>query len=187
MSHTIEPATTGRAKCRACGGRIASGETRFGERVPNPFGEDGSETTHWYHVPCAAFTRPEAFLEGLGPTPGAVGDRDRLEAEARLGVEHHRLPRLRAAERAPTGRATCRACRTPIAKDGWRIGLAYYEDGRFSPGGYVHLACARTYVETDRLAARLRHFSPGLSDEDFGEIQAALGGPSAEAAGGTGD
>ena len=63
MSHTIERAPTGRAKCRGCGEKIAAGERRLGERVPNPFGDDGSETTLWYHVRCAAFTRPEAFLE----------------------------------------------------------------------------------------------------------------------------
>jgi len=147
MPHVIEPASTGRAACRACGARIAAGELRFGERVPNPYGDDGSETTHWYHVACAAFARPEAFLAVLADAGAAAIDRrDVLEAEAALGAQHHRLPRVRAAERAPTGRATCRACRALIPKDGWRIALAYYEDGRFSPAGYIHLGCARPYL-----------------------------------------
>ena len=175
MAHTIEPAPTGRAKCRACGGQIAAGVLRFGERVPNPYGDDGSETTHWYHVPCAAFSRPESFLAGLGSSEPTIERRELLETEAALGVQHHRLPRLRVAERAPTGRATCRSCRELIAKDAWRIGLAYYEDGRFSPGGYVHLTCAPAYFGTPAILPRLTHFSPSLAADDLREIEHALG------------
>src|SRR5262245_31578888 len=62
-SHVIEPASTGRAKCRGCGERIAAGEMRFGESAPNPFGE--GETTQWFHLECAAFKRPDPLLEAL--------------------------------------------------------------------------------------------------------------------------
>ena len=65
MPHIIEAAKTGRAKCRGCTQPIAAGVLRFGERVPNPFADDGGETTQWYHVPCAAFMRPESFLQTI--------------------------------------------------------------------------------------------------------------------------
>ena len=167
MPHVIERAPTGRAKCRGCGGKIASGELRFGERLPNPFADDEAEMTHWFHVPCAAYTRPEPFLETIATTTETVADRVSLEHEARLGAEHRRLPRVRAAERAATARAACRQCKEPIAKDAWRIALMYYEDGRFVPSGFIHATCAATYLETTDVAARLRHFSPALSGEDL--------------------
>jgi hypothetical protein len=174
MPHVLERASTGRAKCRACGGKIAATEWRLGERVPNPFGDDGSETTHWFHPACGAFTRPEAFLEAIASLAEPLDQKDTLEREATLGVAHHRLPRVRAAERAPTGRATCRACKTLIDKDTWRIGLAFYEDGRFSPSGFIHIACAPGYLETTVILPRLKHFSPQLTDADLKEVEGAL-------------
>src|SRR5688500_16765560 len=43
VAHIIEPASSGRAKCRSCDQPIAKGELRFGERQPNAFG-DGEMT-----------------------------------------------------------------------------------------------------------------------------------------------
>jgi hypothetical protein len=171
----LEAAPTGRAKCRACGQAIAKGTVRLGERVPNPFadGED-LETTHWYHPVCASFRRPEPLLDALQRAEVEVTDRARLEAEAALGVAHRRVVRVDAASRAPSGRATCRACKEPIAKDTWRIGLVFYEDGRFVPSGYIHASCASAHLETSALMPRIRYFSPALSDADFGEIGAAI-------------
>src|SRR5690606_16278598 len=63
MTHSIEPAKTGRATCRGCNRPIAKDELRFGERVTNVFGD--GETTLWFHLRCAAFKRPETFLEAL--------------------------------------------------------------------------------------------------------------------------
>ncbi len=66
MPHVIEPATSGRAKCRGCGERIAKDELRFGERLPNPFAE--GEMTLWFHPLCGAYKRPQPLLEALGET-----------------------------------------------------------------------------------------------------------------------
>jgi hypothetical protein len=176
MAHLIERAASGRAKCRGCGRKIAAGEWRLGERLPNPFADDGGEMTHWYHPVCAAYRRPEAFLEtAAAPDAPAIDDRDPLLEEARLGVAHHRLPRASTAARAPTGRAACRSCREPIAKDTWRISLVFYEDGRFTPAGFVHAACARAYFETDAVLPRVRHFSPELPEAEVGELAALIG------------
>jgi len=177
VSHLLEKASSGRAKCRGCGGKIASGDLRFGERLPNPFADDGGEMTHWFHPWCAAYRRPEAFI-GLmaGDTPPAVElpEREQMLADARLGVAHHRLPRVNVAERASSGRAVCRACKQPIAKGTWRISLVYYEDGRFAPSGFVHTACAPAYFETKDIMARVRRFSPELTEGDVREIETAL-------------
>jgi len=187
MLHTIEPAASGRAKCRGCDNKIAKGELRFGERMENPFGE--GEMTLWFHLVCGVYKRPEPFLEVLeqtnadlesAATPAAAGHTiDWLRAEAGIGLEHPRLPRLDGAGPAPTGRARCRACKEIIEKDAWRIGLVYYEEGFFNPSGFIHAACARSYFAAPELAAaaimrRLRHFSPELSEDDLAAITAAV-------------
>lgn len=174
MPHIIEPAKSGRARCRGCGLPIPTGALRFGERVPNPFADDGNETTQWFHLPCAAFMRPEAFLEPLATTTEAIENRETLEREARLGVAHRRLPRATIAGRASSGRATCRACKQTIDKGTWRIALMFYDEGRFAPSGFIHLGCAAAYLETVDLLERLKHFSPELGDADFQEIQMQL-------------
>jgi poly(ADP-ribose) polymerase-like protein len=176
VAHTIEPARSGRAKCRGCGQTIASGALRFGERVPNVFADDGGETTHWFHVACAAFMRPEAFLETLPSTSETVDDRERLEREAQRGITCRRLPRVTSVGRAPSGRAACRSCHEPIPKDEWRISLVYYEEGRFVPSGFIHLACVRAYIETTDILDRLKYFSPGLTETDVNEIRQRLEG-----------
>jgi ribosomal protein L37AE/L43A len=174
MPHTIERAKTGRAKCRGCGRNIAAGEQRFGERLPNPFADDAGEMTHWFHVPCAAFMRPEPFLATLLEVVEAIDDRERLEHEAQLGIAHRRLPRATTIGRAASGRAACRACKEPIEKGAWRIALMYYEDGRFAPSGFIHLGCSAGYLETTEILNRLMHFSPALADSDWAEIRKLL-------------
>ncbi len=172
MPHLIDAAPTGRAKCRGCGGKIAAGELRFGESLPNPFAD--GETTHWFHVDCAALKRPAPFLEAVAGAAQPLPERERLESEARRGLEHERLSRIDGAERAPTGRAQCRHCREPIAKDAWRMRLVFYEDGRFQPAGYVHPRCAAAYFGTADVLARVRRFAPDLGDEDAAAVQAEL-------------
>src|SRR5512143_1607690 len=112
MAHVFETAPTGRAKCRGCGEKIAAGELRFGESLPNPFAE--GETTHWYHPECGACKRPEPFLLALEASAEPPPDHERLRAAAQSGVLHRRLPRIDGAERAATGRAQCRHCKEPI-------------------------------------------------------------------------
>jgi ribosomal protein L37AE/L43A len=172
-SHVIERAATGRAKCRGCEQKIARGEWRFGERLPNPFADGDAEMTHWFHLACAAFTRPESFLETLATAPDDIGERRELEREARLGASHRRLPRVRRAERAPSARAACRSCHQPIPKNAWRIALSYYEDGRFTPSGFIHLPCAAEYLGTIDIVGRLRHFS-AVNEAAIEEIRVEL-------------
>jgi hypothetical protein len=174
----LEIAPTGRSKCRGCGRAIGMGERRIGDAFASPFA-DGVETTHWYHARCAAYKRPEVLLEafaGTGPPADAAADAA-LAASARLGTAHRRLPRIDGAERAPTGRATCRLCKQKIDAKSWRIRLVIFDVGRFEPSGTVHAGCAAGYFGCSDLAelmARARHFAPSLGDGDAGELAAAL-------------
>lgn len=168
MPHVFEVAASGRAKCRGCARPIERGVLRFGERVPNPYGE--GEATFWYHPLCAAYKRPEAMIEALPSAPPDLKDVDALESAARATSAHRRLPRIAGAERSPTGQARCRHCRETISKASWRIRLASYEDGRFAPSGFIHLGCQRAYFEGEDIVPALLHFSPELSDTDRQEL-----------------
>jgi hypothetical protein len=179
MSHIIELAASGRAKCRGCDQRIAKGELRFGERLPNAFGE--GEATLWFHLACGAYKRPEPFLEALSGgeireaiDAIAVADKDTLRAAADLGIEHRRLPRLAGADRAPTGRAKCRHCRQLIDKEGWRIPLVFFEEYRFEASGFIHAACARDYFGTADVLDRVHHFNPNLLPDERRDLEKAL-------------
>lgn len=172
MPHLFEPAASGRSKCRGCLRPIARGELRFGERLQNPF-SDG-EMTLWFHPLCAAFKRPEPILEALAQTQDRVPDRERLERIARRGVAHRRLPRIDGAGRAPSSQAKCRECRQPIERGTWRIRLVFYEEGQFSPAGFVHVDCREKYFETGDILEPVLHFSDALSDADRAELARAL-------------
>jgi hypothetical protein len=172
MPHVFEPASSGRAKCRGCSQSIPRGELRFGERLPNPFAD--GEMTLWFHPLCAAYKRPEAILQGIAETP-EVPDRETLERAARSSSTHRRLPRIDGAERAPSGQAKCRSCRQPIARGTWRIRLVFFEEGRFLPGGSVHLDCRTAYFEGHHVLGPLLHFSRDLSEDDRRELARACG------------
>ena len=120
MGHVLETAPSGRAKCRGCGQAIAKGDLRFGERLPNPYGD--GDMTLWFHPQCGAYKRPEPFLEALSGSDTAVNDAGRLEATARFGAAHRRLPRLHGVERDVGHRSSSR---TAIASTSMRnSGLA---------------------------------------------------------------
>lgn len=175
--HTIEPAASGRAKCRGCGEKIAKGELRLGARLANPFVE--GELTLWFHLLCGAYKRPEPYLEAARAMPESIDNTETLETEAKRSLEHKRLPRLNGADRAPTGRAHCRSCREPIEKGSWRISVVYYDEveGRFQPSGYIHPKCAKEYFGTSDIVDRLQHFSPKLESNEIEELRTDLENP----------
>jgi hypothetical protein len=177
VSCIFESAPSGRAKCRGCSLAIVRGQLRFGERLENPFAK--GEMTAWFHPACAAFKRPEQFLEALAETGENVPDRERLEQAARRSLAHRRLARIDGAEQAPTGAARCRSCGQPIARGSWRIRLVFYQEGLFSPGGFVHCACRKAYFEADDILDQVLHFSSRLSDEEREQLRRACGAPAA--------
>jgi len=181
VSNVIEEAASARSSCRGCGEKIAKGELRFGERKPNPFGD--GEATYWFHLSCAACMRSEELLPLLEAEP-SIPDLAGLRATAQLGRSHPRLERLLRVERSPSSRARCRSCRTLIEKDGWRFSLGIFEEGRMEPIGFIHVACAATYFETEDVLPRVERLCPTLSATDREEIQRGLheAPPVAEAA-----
>lgn len=172
MAHVFETAPTGRSKCRGCARPIERGELRFGERVPNLYAE--GETTLWFHPSCAAYKRPQPLLDTLEQTSESLPDRENLKRTALASVAHPRVSRIDGAERAPSSQAKCRHCHEPIERGSWRVRIVYYEEGRFSPGGYAHLDCRKAYFETDEIYDPILQFSPALSDTDREELGRAL-------------
>jgi hypothetical protein len=122
--------------------------------------------TLWFHPLCAAYKRPQSVLEALAGIVEGVPDRESLERAALKSGTHRRVPRIDGAERSPSGQARCRSCHEPIARGTWRIRIVFYEEGRFSPGGYLHLTCRKAYFETEEVSDQVLHFSPALSDAD---------------------
>jgi hypothetical protein len=169
---SIQPAPTGRAKCKGCGNAIAKAELRFGEAGPNAYGE--GEATSWFHLSCAALMRPEKLLPVLEAEAREVPEREPLLQTARVGIAHHRLPRLVRAERASSGRAHCRSCRELIDKGEWRFVLQMFEDGRPNPIGTIHASCAEAYFGTADVRERAERLTPGLSGEDREDLARAL-------------
>lgn len=172
MPHTIEPAASGRAKCRGCGKPIPKGELRFGERLPNPFAD--GEMTIWFHLVCSAYKRPESLDEVLQDAPPDIADIDTLRRIVAFGLEHHRVARIGFIEKAPSGRARCRQCRETIDKDDWRIPLLFFEEGMFNASGFVHLDCATAYFETADIGDAIAQFSNELDPNDLKSIQDRL-------------
>ncbi len=130
--------------------------------------------TQWFHPACAAFKRPEPFLQALGETLERVPQREALKRAAHSSLAHPRIPRIDGAERAPSGQARCRSCHETIVRGSWRVRLVFYEGGRFSPGGYVHLACREAYFETSEVLEQILHFSPELSDDEREDLKRAF-------------
>lgn len=168
MTHLILPAPSGRSRCRGCGQAIHRGELRFGECLPNPFG--GGEMTLWFHPLCAAYKRPQPLLEALEQTTESVADKESLERTIQRSVANPRLPRIDGAEKSPSGQAKCRSCHEPIVRGSWRIRIVFYEEGRFAPGGYVHLGCRNAYFETADVLEPVLHFSPALGEAERAEL-----------------
>lgn len=173
MAETIETAKTGRAKCRACRQPIEKGALRFGEEQPSSFAE-GLQWV-WYHLPCAAGSRPVQLKAALDAFAGEVPDRAALDAAmAKADASPTTFPY---AERAPTGRSRCLQCREPIEKDALRVAIEReleYGMGRPS-AGYLHPRCARAQVDQQDLAAALRRNSRGLGEAEFAELERELG------------
>lgn len=172
VTDVIQTASTGRSKCRGCGTAIAKGSLRFGEALPNAYGE--GEAMYWFHLSCAAAMRPDKFLPVLESSSEIVENRSELRELAQNGMTHPRLARLVRAERAPSGRAHCRSCRETIEKGEWRLALHLFEDGRFAPIGSIHLQCAEAYLGTADIVDRLARANEAPSAAELEEIRTGL-------------
>jgi hypothetical protein len=126
--------------------------------------------TLWFHPLCAAYKRPQPLLEVLEQTTESVADQENLRQAALKSVANQRIPRIDGAEKSRSGQAKCRNCHEPIPRESWRIRVVFYDEGRFAPGGYVHLGCRTAYFETDEVLEPVLHFSPALSEPERAEL-----------------
>jgi hypothetical protein len=84
------------------------------------------------------------------------------------------LPRIDGAERSPSSQARCRQCHEPIEREAWRIRLVFHQEGNFSPGGFIHLACAPAYIGGADTAERVLHFTADLPADEREHLQQEL-------------
>jgi hypothetical protein len=126
--------------------------------------------TLWFHPLCAAYKLPQPLLEALEQATESVADQESLRGAIQRSVTYPRIPRIDGAEKSPSGQAKCRSCHEPIVRGSWRIRIIFYEEGRFAPGGYVHLGCRNAYFETDEVLEPVLHFSPALNEADRAEL-----------------
>ncbi len=148
----IEAATSGRSTCKGCKKPIANGELRYGDQVPGNF--DGM-MTFWYHLPCAVKSRPEQLRDVLAKYKKPLPNRDELVGSLAGASVAARAGRMKAVERAPTGRASCQHCRVVIAKDTIRVAVWTHEMP-IGGTGFLHAACAGSWVGSDADAAVIK-------------------------------
>lgn len=174
MPDVIEPASSARSKCRACREKIEKGVLRFGESVPNAFGE--GDATHWFHLPCAAERRPEKLGAALEGYEGEVPERAALTQIVKDGAANPKLADVRRAEHAPTGRASCQQCHEKIAKDELRVAFERepVEGQAMATTAYVHLKCSAEFFGGVGLKAKLLRTNAELGDDDKTAIDAAI-------------
>jgi hypothetical protein len=165
MPDVIEAASTGRAKCRHCSDKIDKGALRFGESVPNAFGE--GDAVHWFHLACAAESRPQKVEPVLKSSELEIPEREGLEQVIADGIANPKLLMIKHADWAPTGRATCQHCREKIEKATLRVGIEREPDPMgMSSVSYVHARCIRQHVGSAGLVAKLRRASARLAEEE---------------------
>lgn len=178
MTDVIETAKSARASCRGCGRKIARGELRFGESLPNAYAE--GESLFWFHLVCAACMRPDKFGPALEICDQPIPEPEWLKQTARHGLAHERLSRLARAERAPSGSAHCRQCRELVGKGSWRLALQLFEEGRMQPIGTIHVECAEAYFGTNDILDRVQRLTEGLKRGELSEIERLIRGQSLE-------
>jgi hypothetical protein len=181
LGHHIELAKSGRASCRSCSKPIAKGERRFGEEMPNPYGDAGSVSYRWHHLLCAAKERPSQLKQALARDEADFPGRE--EALAALAAwedqqkAKHKPTGLPYAEHAPNERARCRQCREPIAKGTLRVAVERPLEQRSfgtSNVGYLHAECASAYRHGVPEIAALRAHSTGLAAEELDALERML-------------
>lgn len=176
MADVLEPAASGRAKCRGCGEKIEKGVLRFGEAVPNAYGDPGDETRVWFHVPCAAERRPEKLSPLLGEAPD-LPDRATVEDVVRQSLANPKLRSVKRGERSPSGRASCQHCHEKIAKGELRVVVEREGDtASMAMTSFVHARCAAGHLGRDGLVAKLRRAKSELLPSDLAELESLIEG-----------
>jgi poly(ADP-ribose) polymerase-like protein len=184
MAHRIEAAPSGRATCRGCKQPIGKGCLRFAEEFQNPYSEEGGASFRYWHLPCAATKLANELAAALATFEGDVEDRGALEQT----LQQHLRPEMPFAERAPNGRARCRACDTALKKGELRLAFERMFESPMGPqkaAAYAHPGCLGAYLDRERErgraaperaeAERLVLEHSRLSADDVASLKAELG------------
>jgi poly [ADP-ribose] polymerase len=175
MSHVIERAKSGRAKCRKCREKIEKDELRFGHAVASEFGD----ALQWYHLKCAAEKVP-IDLEGvLREYDEDLPNRSELEAAIEKNRGKQKPTTLPYAELAPSARSSCLVCGEKIPKGEPRVAIEREIDaGGFvrQGAGYLHPRCAMQHEESpDDLVDQVKQHSISLSPDELAKVISAIG------------
>jgi poly [ADP-ribose] polymerase len=184
--YVIEPARSGRSKCKTCRRGIQKGHTRIGILIVGPFGPGYL----WHHMNCAARRQLAKVEEAYEMKVWADGvdvppiEKLRLLAEKaeKDKAERKTSPHT---EKAPTGRAKCKHCGEPIPKDSYRVvllrGVEFAGQVRSGPIN-VHPGCVVRELmaedctsEPEGFEDALRANSTGVPAEDVERVLAEIG------------
>ncbi len=142
-----------------------------------PSGPPGSAAPS--HGERSVSPRPASSPESGGGA-GAATSAERLPPEilalfeqARLAVEHRRLPRLGVITLAPSGRARCRHCGEVMAKGDLRMAVQPIDEGRLQAWGFLHLGCVVAYAGVQPGAERALRYSK-LDPEQTARVREVL-------------
>gem|GEM_PF-1665226 len=104
----IEPAKSGRARCRKCREKIEKGELRLGVEVE---GYSDDPAWQWYHLTCAAEKVPAELNAALEAWDGEeIEGAEALKASIAKNKKKQKASVFPYAERAPSARSTCIMC-----------------------------------------------------------------------------
>lgn len=184
--YVIEPARSGRAKCKTCRRPIPKDALRLGILIEGPYGTGYL----WHHIKCAAKRHlprlEEAYAQRSWADGVEVPSLDSLAAladkDAKKKAERKQAPH---AEPAPTGRAACKACGEPIPKGSFRVVMVrrveFGNQVRHSPVN-IHPGCVTREleheecgIEREGFADALRANSRGVDAADLDRVLGEIG------------
>ncbi|HJK92881.1 MAG TPA: hypothetical protein RMH85_10825 [Polyangiaceae bacterium LLY-WYZ-15_(1-7)] len=183
LEDIIEPAKSGRARCKTTGDKIPKGELRFGEAFVNTFSSSGSIGYRWHKLEAAAKRFPKKVKKALEAYEGEVPEREKLEgilAEA-LEKEASKPGGYPYADHAPTGRATCIVTGEKIPKGSVRVAVEREIDtGSFvrKGPGYMRASAVGRWCEEEGLdeEAFVKQLVANTRVVEEKELRAALEG-----------
>ena len=172
MSHTIEPAKSGRAKCRKCREKIDKGDLRFGHALASQFSDEPAY--QWYHLKCAAEKVAADLATTLSTYTGDIPDRAEIDELISQNRRKQKPTTFPYADIASSARSSCQVCETKIEKGEFRVAIEREIDaGGFTRmgAGYLHVNCAREYEDTpDDLVDEIRRNSISLEESEIDDV-----------------
>jgi hypothetical protein len=184
--YVIEPARSGRAKCKTCRRKIPKDDLRIGILIVGPFGPGYL----WHHIKCGAKRHLDRLEEAYKLRAWADGVQvPPIEKLRTLAEKAEKVKKDRKAaphtEPAPTGRAKCKHCEEPIEKGSFRVvllrGVEFAGQVRNGPIN-VHPGCVVRELmaedcttEPEGFEDALRANSEGIASGDVDKVLFEIG------------